>query len=263
MLEENIMEDVIPSEIIKRMIRWWWLVLLIMIVGGAAGILAVKLQKPVYESQASITTSIDYAYAGRITEAQEDALVSVIGDEISSTAVFDVIKQKAVTLDITLTDEIIKNQFTKSRQGYRWELTVRNTDPQIAQTLTQLWVDSADEELAKFEAKSQEILAMRSAQLALQNCFSQSVVVEPASSYCSTENLATLRDVLAESSTSQKITNLPSAILLSSISTEKTDDAYIPTSPVLLKQNLSALAGSFCGLLVGLGFLFFGKNKKS
>jgi len=58
------MEDVIPSEIIKRVIRWWWLVILIMIAGGVAGMLAVKLQQPVYESQASITTSIDFAYAG-------------------------------------------------------------------------------------------------------------------------------------------------------------------------------------------------------
>lgn len=257
------MEDVIPSEILKRVVRWWWLVILLMIAGGAVGILAVRLQHPVYESQASITTSIDFAYAGRIDEAQEDSLISVIGDEINSTAVMDVVKKNAADKGISVTDEMIKERFTKSRQGYRWELTVRDSDPKTAQTLTQIWVDAADEALAVFHARSQEILAMRSAQLALQTCFSQSVVVDPASAYCSTENLATLRDVLAQTSSSEKLSNLEDAILLSSVSTVVTDDAYLPGSPVLLKQNLSTLAGSLCGLLVGLGFLFFGKNKKA
>ncbi len=256
------MEDVIPSEIIKRVIRWWWLVLMIMIAGGAVGILAVKLQKPVYESQASITTSIDFAYAGRIDEAQEDALISVVGDEIGSTLVMDAVKEKAAALGITVTDETIKERFSKARQGYRWELTVRGNDPQTTQALTQIWVDAADEALIKFNAQTQEVLAMRSAQLALQNCFSQTVIVDPASGYCSTENLATIREVLAQTSTTTKLSSLPDAILLSNISTEVTDDAYLPTHPVLLKQNLSTLAGSICGLLIGLGFLILGKNQK-
>jgi hypothetical protein len=256
------MDDVIPSDLLKRLIRWWWLMLLCMIAGGAAGILVVKLQKPVYESQASITTSIDFAYAGRINEAQQDSLISAIGDIIDSSSVMSVVKQKAEEAGISLSDQQIKDRFTKSRQGYRWELTVRANDAQIAQSLTQIWVESADEALAQMHIKSQETLAMRSAQLALQNCFSQSVVVDPAASYCSTENLTTIRDVLDETSTSKKLSTLPDAILLSTISTQITDDAYLPTHPVLLNRNLTTLAGSFCGLLIGLGFLLVGKNKK-
>lgn len=257
------MDDVIPSELLKRVMRWWWLVILIVIAGGAAGVLAVQLQKPVYESQASITTSIDFAYAGRISEDQEDYLISTVGDFIDTSEVFDAVKQKAAAEGISVTDQMLKERFTKARQGYRWELTVRHSDPQTAQTLTQIWVDSAEDLLAQFLAKSQEILAMRSAQMALQNCFSQMVVIEPASAYCSTENLATLREVLADTSTSEKLASLPQAILLSKISTEITDNAYLPGGPVMLKRNLSALAGCFCGLLIGLGFLFFGKNKES
>lgn len=257
------MDDVIPSELLKRVIHWWWLVILIVIAGGAAGVLAVQLQKPVYESQASITTSIDFAYAGRISEAQEDYLISTVGDVITSTAVFDEVKQKAAAVGILVTDQMIKDRFTNSRQGYRWEVTVRYSDPQTAQTLTQIWVNAAEEALGNLLAKSQEILAMRSAQLALQNCFSQTVVIEPASAYCSTENLATIRDVLTDTSTSEKLASLPQAILLSKTSTEITDDAYLPDGPVILKRNLTALAGCFCGLLIGLGFLFFGKNKES
>jgi len=256
------MEDVIPSEILKRVIRWWWLVLLMMIAGGVAGILVVKIQKPVYESQASITTSIDFAYAGRIDEAQVDAILSVVGDKISSTSVMEGVKEKAAALGLAVTDEMIKERFTKSRQGYRWELTVRDNDPQTAQTLTQIWVEAADEALNIFQAKSQETLMMLSAQLALQNCFSQTVIVEPAAGYCSTENLSTLREVLAKTTTSDNLSNMQDAILLSNISTEITEEAYLPGSPVLFNMNVSTLAGSLCGLLVGLGLLIFGKIEK-
>lgn len=257
------MDDLIPSEIMRRVMRWWWLVIIITIAGGAAGVLAVKLQKSVYESQASITTSIDFAYSGRLSEDQEDYLILTVGDVIDSTKVFDEVKMKAATLEISLTDEAIKERFTKSRQGYRWELTVRDSDPQIAQSLTQMWVESADDALLKFHIKSQEILALRSAQLALQNCFSQTVVVEPVSAYCSMENLDALREELAQTDVSEKLAALPDAIVLSKISTEITDDAYLPNGPVVLNRNLSALAGCFCGLLIGLGFLFFGKNTRS
>lgn len=256
------MDDVIPSEMLKRVIRWWWLVVLMMIAGGAVGILVVKLQKPVYESQASITISIDFAYAGRINESQEDAVISVIGDKISSTSVMEEVKEKAAVLGISVTDEMIKDRFTKARQGYRWELTVRDNDPQTAQQLTQIWLEAADEALDKFQSKSQVTLALLSAQMALQNCFSQTVIVEPASGYCSTENLAAIRGVLAETSKSADTSDLQDAILLSNVSAEIAEDAYLPTSPILLKMNLSTLAGSLCGLLVGFGFLIFGKNKK-
>lgn len=255
------MDDLIPSELMKRVMRWWWLVILIMIAGGIAGMLVVTLQKPVYESQASITTSIDFAYSGRLSEDQEDYLIETVGDIINSSVVINEVKNNAKALDISLTDDAIKERFSKARQGYRWELTVRNSDPQIAQTLTQFWVDAADDALSRFHTQSQEILSVNTAQLALQNCFSQSVIVEPASAYCSVENVVTIRDVLAENATSEEYAAMPDVLVLSKISTEITDDAYLPDSPVILKRNLTTLIGSLCGLLIGLGFLVLGKSK--
>lgn len=255
------MGDFIPSEFMKRVMRWWWLVILIMIAGGMAGLLAVSLQKPIYESQASITTSIDFAYSGRLSEDQEDYLIETVGDVINSSAVFAEVQENAKALELSLTDQAIEERFTKARQGYRWELTVRDSDPKTAQTLTQIWVEAAEGALARFHAKSQEILAVNSAQLALQNCFSQSVVVEPASAYCSVDNIATIREILAENSVTEDYAAMPDAIVLSKISTEITDNANLPDSPVMLKRNLTMLIGSICGLLVGLGFLMLGKNK--
>lgn len=255
------MDDFVPSEMLKRAIRYWWLVAALMIAGGLLGYLAVKVQKPVYESQASITTSIDFAYAGRLNESEEDYLILTVGDVIDSSRVFEAVIQKADEQGISLTIEDIKEHFTKARQGYRWELTVRNSDPQAAQTLTQLWVEESDNALAEFRQKSLDMLEYQSAQIALQNCFSQTVVLDPVSASCSLENIAELRSTISETSIQEKGNSMPNAILLSKISTEITDNAYLPGSPITLKQNYCVVAGCFCGLLVGLGFLIFKKTK--
>jgi hypothetical protein len=106
-------------------------------------------------------------------------------------------------------------------------------------------------------------LLLLSAQMALQDCFSQSVVVDPASSYCSIENLQAIRSGLADVSQNGDEVSFPNAILLSKITTEISDNAYLPSQPVILKQNLSAIAGLFCGLLVALAILFLGKPSRS
>jgi len=62
------MDDVVPSEIFRRLQRLWWLLILLMVGGGLAGLLIARVQKPLYESQASITTSIHFAYAGRLSD---------------------------------------------------------------------------------------------------------------------------------------------------------------------------------------------------
>jgi hypothetical protein len=245
-METQTMDDFVPSELLKRTFHRWWLLVIFMIVGGATGILFSQLQKPIYESQASITTSIDFAYANRLNEDEEDYLILTIGDVIGSSGVFDSVKQLAAEIDITITDETLKTAFTKARQGYRWELTVRDSNPETAQTLTQLWVETADKALADFRERNLDTLKYQSAELAIQNCFSQIVVIEPASAYCSLGNLTEIRNDLEETSTQVKVDSLSNAILLSKISSEITDNAYLPGSPTVFKRNILALAGCIC-----------------
>lgn len=255
------MDDFVPSELLKRIFHRWWLLVLLTVAGGVIGIITSQLQEPIYESQASITTSIDFAYANRLNEDEEDYLILTIGDVIDSSNVFDLVKQQAAEMDITLSDEDITTRFSKARQGYRWELTVRDSNPETAQALAQLWVETADQALAEFRERSLDALKYQSAALALQNCFSQIVVLEPASAYCSLNNLSEIRDDLEENSTQVEIDSLPNSILLSKISSEITDNAYLPTSPTVFKRNIMALAGCLCGLLIGIGFFIFGKPK--
>lgn len=255
------MGDFIPSELLKRMMHWWWLLILLMLAGGSAGVFIAQLQKPVFESQASITTSIDFAYAGRLSEDEEDYLIATIGDLIDSSQVLNAVQQTAAKQEIIISEEDLGTRFTKARQGYRWELTVRDHNPEIAQILAQFWVDQAGEEVAALRQRSIDSLLYQTAQLALQDCFSQTVVLEPVSANCSLEQISEIRNALSETVVQGKVYSQPNAILLSKISAEVTEFANFPANPVVYNRNLCALAGCFCGFLIGLGFLLFGKQK--
>jgi hypothetical protein len=240
------------------MIRKWWIVLFLMIGCGFLGVLITHLQKPIFESQSSITTSIDFAYAGRMTEDDEDYLMETIGDVIESDEVFERLQDNAALENITVDDKTLQSKFTKARQGYRWELTVRDTNPVMAQKLTQLWTDSADLELKALREFSIDALRYQTSQMALENCFSQLVVLAPVSGNCSTEEIADIRDVFNQNTVDENVPSLTEAVLLSKISTEVTDNAYLPSNPVIFKQNINALVGSVAGLLIGLaGFILW------
>jgi len=257
------MEDLVPSELFRRVQRLWWLLLLLMIGGGIAGILITRVQKPLYESQATITTSIDFAYAGRLSDDEEDYLISSVGDIIDSDEVLDLVLRQAANSGISLTRESTFEAFSKSRQGYRWVLSVRASSPELAQSLAQIWVDSAAQVLQAYRLDSMESLMLQSAMLALQNCFSQAVVTDPASAWCSTENLPAIRSALSEASALEGEGTYSSALMMSKISTTVADQASLPAAPALFGQNTITLAGAFCGLLLGLAFLFFLKPTHS
>lgn len=256
------MDDVVPSEIFRRLQRLWWLLLLIMIGGGIAGLLVSRVQKPLYESQASITTSIDFAYAGRLSDDEEDYLISSVGDIIDSDEVVELVLQQAEDSGLSLTKGSMLEAFSKSRQGYRWELSVRASTPEQARSLAQMWVETSAQVLEAYRIDSLESLMLQSAMLSLQNCFSQAVVTDPASSWCSIENLPAIRSALSEASSLEGKGTYPSALMLSKISTAVTSQASLPGRPVHFGQNLATMAGAFCGLLIGLAILFYAKPSR-
>lgn len=252
------MDDLIISDVLGRVMRRWWILVLLMIGGGLLGILFTRIQKPIYESQSSITTSIDFAYSGRLTEDDEDYLMETVGDVIESERVMTLMRENAGLENIIVDAETIRTKFTKARQGYRWELTVRDENPEIAQRLTQLWTDAADIELKALREFSLDALHFQTSQLAVENCFSQLVVLAPASGNCASDDVSTIRSVFEENAVGENAPSLTESVLLSKISTEVTDSAYLPANPVIFKQNINTLVGVAAGLLVGLaGFMFW------
>lgn len=255
--------DFVPSELIKTIARKWWILVLAMVLGGLAGMLITRTHKPVYLSQATITIAVDYAYTGSLQDWELDHLIMAVGDVIDSTTVRESVVENVLSEGlIAPADETLKNM-TPIRKGNSWLLTVRASDPVMAQRIALLWGKEAINALAAIRTSATEASRFHVAQFALEECISRIVAVEPVSSGCSNEEMDELRLFLTKLNQPDTSLDYRNSILLSNLSFEFTKEPEVPTSPELFRQNLNVLAGALIGLIVALGFFFRGKTQKT
>ncbi len=243
------LDDVQLSDVFTRAVRYWWLVTILVMAGGVVGLFVSRLQRPLYESTAQITTVIDYAYAGRLTDYEEDHLLAAIGDIITSDAVMRSTAAAAVQEGLTSSPEETMAGLSASRQGYRWELSSRFNDPHTSQRVNQLWLDASMKALEGFRRDSITALAQVNAQAEVEACFQQAASLEPVSPYCSLGEMRELLASLEGSSESEQPGSLLTGLLVSRISYQVTREAVMPTKPVHYSVNLTTLAGAIIGLL--------------
>lgn len=246
------------SDTFDRAVHYWWLAAVLMIIGGLIGLLVSVVRKPVYESTSVITTVIDFAYSGRLTDYEEDHLLTAIGDVIQSSEVMDRVISVGLESGFVSTSEEARSSLTASRQGYRWVLSSRSSDPNAALDTNRLWLDAAVDALEQFRADSILALAEFNAQVEVENCFQQAVVVEPVSAYCDASDMQALREQInrVESSSAKK--SLLSRLLATRISFQVTQQPDLPNEAVHLGRNISAAAGVILGFLAAILLLVLG-----
>lgn len=250
------------SDTFARAIRYWWLTAALMIAGGLFGLLVSVVQKPLYESTSAITTVIDFAYAGRLTDYEEDHLLSAVGDVIGSSEVMAEVTSAAVEAGYAPTVEALSGSLTASRQGYRWELSSRAADPATALGLNRLWLDAAIDALERYRMDSILALAEFNIQVEVENCFQQAVVVEPVSTYCSAKDFQALRDHVNALESSPESATLLTRLLASRISFQVTRQPELPAEPVHLGRGISVAAGVMLGLLAAVLLLVLGLPRR-
>lgn len=261
MNSQDEVSDFIPSDLVRRLIQSWWLVTVIVIVGGIGGLIVSRLQKPLYESTAIITTAIDFAYAGRLTDYEEDHLINAIGDLINSSEVMDELTHQVRSAGFLDDPKQLEKSISLSRQGYRWELSSRFNDPAKAQKVNQIWVDASVTALERMRNNSINGLRKYLLQQSMETCFTQSVIVDPASDYCSSEELKSLQSNIQETTSDENKEDLLSSLLISSVSFQVTQKPSLPLTPVQKQANLSTFAGAMIGLLISISMFLLGFPK--
>ena len=254
--------DFVPSELIKIMARKWWVLVLAMVLGGLAGMIITRAHKPVYQSQAVITTAVDYAYTGNLSDVELDHLIMAVGEVIDSTTVHESVVASSLSEGVTETADEILNNLSLIRKGNSWLLTARASDPVTAQQVALVWGNEALDSLVELREAATEAFHIQVVQFALEECLSRIVVVEPVASGCSSEEMDELRLFLTTSDQADATLTYRDSILLSNLSFELTKKPEVSTSPVLFRQNLNVLAGALIGLVFALGVLFGGKTQK-
>jgi hypothetical protein len=257
-MENDSPGDFYISAVIRRMMHFWWLIPVLMIAGGILGYLFSRLQKPVYESTAVITTVIDYAYAGRITDFEEDHVINAIGDVIVSDDVMNAVWRDAEESGLLAESSLLRKNLTLSRQGYRWELSSRSNDASTARSLNQLWLDYAVNALERIRQDSIYAMAEFTAQEEVITCFSQSVVMDPSSPFCGVDEMKVLQENLASLPDSEQKDSLSSRLLFSRITYQVTREPDLPAAPVHNRGNVAGFTGAIAGLITSIFILVFG-----
>ena len=248
--------DFVPSILIAKAIKKWWVIAALMIMGGLVGMLVTRIHKPVFQSQAVITTAVDYAYAGRLEDYELDHLILTVGDVIASTQVKQQVITQALQEIPDTSEKAILEYLTPIRKGYDWILSVRTSEADSAQKIARWWADAAMGSLQKMSQNALDDFHQQTAMLSIESCFSQSVIAETAVSGCTTEDLETLKTYLTVNADTAE--SLRDSILLSNLSFEITTEPELPSSPILFRQNLNVAAGALIGLIIGLGWFFRG-----
>jgi hypothetical protein len=246
------------TDMVSRAVHYWWLAAGLMIVGGLIGLLASTVRKPVYESVSVITTVIDFAYSGRLTDYEEDHLLTAIGDVIQSSQVMEDVIEMGIQNGLASSAEEMRSIFTASRQGYRWELSARSNDPEVALEANRLWLNSAVSALEQFRLDSIKALAEFNTQAGIENCFQQAVVVEPVSAYCSATDFQALRDQINSFESGTSSNSLLSRLLASRVSFQVTTEPGMPGTPAHMGRNSLTIAGFLLGLLAAVLLLVIG-----
>jgi len=255
--------DFVPTELIKTMARKWWILVLAMVLGGLVGMLITRVHKPVYQSQAVLTTAVDYAYTGTLKDFELDHLIMAVGEVIDSTNVRDAGVENVLSEGFADSTDEILNNLNVIRKGNSWLLTVRASDPVVAQQIATLWGNKALNSLIDRREAAMEEFHIHVARFALEECLSRIVAVEPVSSGCSIQKMDELRLFLNTSDQPDSSLTYRKSIMLSNLSFELTKEPEVSTSPVLFRQNINVLAGALIGLFVALGLLFGGKTNKT
>ncbi len=246
--------DFVPSALMVKAAKKWWVFAALMILGGLAGMLVTRLHKPVYQSQAVITTAVNYAYSGRLEDYELDHIILTVGDIIESTAVREQTLELALVGLPGITAADLEKNLTAVRKGNDWILSSRASDPAAAQSLANWWADAAMLALQKMSQNALTDFHTQAAMLSVENCFSESILVETAVSGCTPADITQLKAFLSSADTSAAA--LRNSILLSNLSFEVTTQPELPSAPVLYRQSLNVAAGALIGLLIGLAWFF-------
>lgn len=244
--------------------KYWWVVLVLMILGGGLGLFITSLRPPIYESSATISTAIDYAFLSRLDDWEEDQIFQSVGDIIVSSAVLDQVKTQAAAAGNTLTQAEIAANFSADRQDTRWVLRVRNTDPQLAQQWAKIWSEEAITALSNLRKNAVTSVAVQTSLNSLVNCLQDKVVADASSALCPDKDPEEVKSEISALANDPDLKPVWNSLALSHTSFELTGQANLPSSPVLSGRNISVLAGALIGLLLGVILVNSGLlNKKN
>jgi hypothetical protein len=247
-----------PLDQINQALRYWWFLFALVLLGGIIGLAAQQLRSPVYEAVGHFTASIDYVATGPLTQYDEDVTLNAVGNVILSSTVLDRVTRRAKSDGIILNRTTLKQMATLERRFTTWDLRVRSTNAQTADTIASLWVEEGQAQLLESYQHALKAQQLDRYLRSLENCLEKSVAGEPSPALCTHDRFAEIQADMAQAGEVLVKERRGSLGLFSGVTIGPAGPVSTSSGPVLYGRGQFALSGGIIGLLAGLWLLFLG-----
>ncbi len=245
-----------PYEFALRIIRRWWLIAGIMILGGGAGWILSNLHPAMYESKATLSSTIDYVQSGYLTDIEEDQILNNLGDILLSDEVITDLAARLSSSGYEISIDNLRTGLFIERQGYHWTMRARDENAQVARQVASTWAEVVEQKLNIYFEHAIKMAALYRKLIGLENCLSQQTWVEPASAPCSIIDSPKIRDEIEKVTRDLLIETRESRGIDPAVRFTITDRASAPIK-VAFHKNEMIMVGMLIGLVSGILFYAF------
>ncbi len=243
----------------SRLLKNWWVIVLLSILGALGGYTFHWLQKPIYESRAVITATIDFVQTGKLTDVEEDEAFNAVGDIIRSDEVKNLVLEEARRLGLVDESSDLPPVFV-DREGTRFLIRVRSSNRETVASFADLWTKNAFATLSDAMENALKVEQYRVMLDNIENCYQHATILLPTFAECDLSTLNQVTSAFTQVEGELITAQLESKGLLSAIRIYVSEEASIPTSPVSYNVNIMVFCGAVIGLVIGIALVESGKQ---
>jgi uncharacterized protein involved in exopolysaccharide biosynthesis len=137
------MQEFTPLSHFFNYFKYWWIAVLTALLGGVMGLLFSRVHAPVYEAVATIVVNVDFNKVTKFPVERQDEELALYNVQVALldlqtiNSVIQIASRQNISIDTSL---LLKN-YTIERKLTFWELRYRDTDPEKAQKIANLWLE--------------------------------------------------------------------------------------------------------------------------
>jgi hypothetical protein len=261
--EQNRMNDIVLQPAFARALKAWWIWALAIFLGGIAGWVFALFHAPVYEATAFYRVTVDAAEINRRLGFDPQRTLEFSDSNVYLSPAADVFYLLEIPEELAAAakrqglsfaaGQFIPGNFILDRRGSTWFVTVRQTDPNRAAQLANLWLELVDNHLRDMSAHAFRVEALEVQRSSLIACFSSMDFTQ--ANQCAGTVFSSPNDF------DQYISGLDHSIALEREASHGLDTvlafyldrpAEVPANPILYSRSSAILAGGLLGFVVGL-----------
>ncbi len=251
-------ENLVPLHRLQIALRYWWVILLGLCLGGFIGAGVNHFRPPIYQAQAVISTGIDFARTGKLTDVEEDYMIKKVGDLIKSDAVIEETLKRASAQGMELDRQAFDQMHFLQRSFNDWLLIVRSQDPRQAARLSNLWAEAAWSALEEASDHLIRLDAYRSYLNSQITCRDLQFTTN-LGTICYLESPEDIGKQIDQTQALIKNEQLAARGLVNGVVFNLTALASVPNEPQIRGRGTMALAGALIGGLLAC-LSFFGRK---